>query len=170
MRGDPDPRQGSPPLGRASQGGSAKCGSGPHLESGSNQTADRILASFPRDVDGEPAAMRVVIQEFNGRPLLHLRTWIKGRDGSWHPTKTGVTVRATEIDAVIVALTKARDAIRADGRLTHQPHPPARADTKQPRPSRNTVSRDDGIRFGEMATVPADWPTDPETGLPEPPW
>lgn len=76
----------------------------------------KILAEFPRTLpDGGPGVMRIALNEFDGRPLLHLRLHVQTRDRRFLPTKAGVTVRAGELDAVIAALTKARAAMLDGG-------------------------------------------------------
>lgn len=139
---------------------------GPYRESEPGE----VIASFPRDVDGEPGVLRITLGEFNGRPLVQTRIWVKTRDGRWLPTKAGTTFRCTEMDAVVAAYTKSRDKIRDGGRLTRSPevsHPPARADSRAVDGGRRDTVQ---IVDGNQVEVREPWPVDPEMGLPQPPW
>ena len=118
-RDTPPNRPGSSPrhdraskcVGHAGHGDDATTGT-----SGALPDKSRILAEFLRTTpEGEPGVMRVTLNEFDGRPLLHLRLFVQTRDRRFLPTKTGVTIRAGELDAVIAALTKARAAMLDGG-------------------------------------------------------
>ena len=76
---------------------------------------DGVLASFPRvGPEGEPAVLRVHLNEFDGRLICHVRQWVQGNGRQWSPTKLGLTVRLGEIDAMIAALGRAKAAMLDD--------------------------------------------------------
>jgi Transcriptional Coactivator p15 (PC4) len=41
---------------------------------------------------------------------VHVRKWFKGKDGEWHPTKAGATIRLAELDRVVAALQRVQRA------------------------------------------------------------
>lgn len=81
--------------------------------SGSENPAPTTFAKFSRTVEGDkPAVLRRALDAFNGKPFINVRVWTLGPAGKKFPTKRGITIREQEIDAVIDALSKARDEIR----------------------------------------------------------
>jgi|SRR5690606_7596979 len=100
--------------------------------SGESRELVRLVA-IPRGKD-DTEELRISLDEFepdNGRPSKYVsaRIWyLTGEE--WRPTKKGVTVRARELDAVIVALTKARDAMNGKGAAVAKPK-------REPEPERS---------------------------------
>lgn len=70
------------------------------------------LLKFRRKLDDKPAVLRWAADMWEGRPYVSARVWTLGGDGAEYPTKQGITIRESEIDAVIDALTRARDQMR----------------------------------------------------------
>ncbi len=64
------------------------------------------LATFPRRGGfGKPAVeVRVVLDAYEGRPFISIRTWEQGSDGNYYPTPKGVTIRTAELYETIRAL------------------------------------------------------------------
>ena len=55
------------------------------------------LATIPR---GDSEELRVVWDEYEGKPYLSIRVWTKDVNGGWWPDKTkGVTIRRRELAA-----------------------------------------------------------------------
>ena len=62
------------------------------------------LASFP---SGPKSAVRVSLDEFKGRRFLNLRDWFQSRNGTWMPTRRGVTISVGDLPALADAIAKA---------------------------------------------------------------
>lgn len=63
---------------------------------------DELLLALPR---GDEAQVRISLRRFRGSSLfLDLRRWEIRADGSWRPTRSGVTLRARELGRVSSAL------------------------------------------------------------------
>ena len=66
--------------------------------------AEKVLARASVTVGGLEVAcgveVRVSLARWGGRELVHLRTWFKGRDGRWRPTRRGVTVSPSQLAAL----------------------------------------------------------------------
>lgn len=69
------------------------------------------LASFPV---GLKSAVRVSLDEHGGKTFLNARDWYRRRDGSWQPTRRGVTVDVGDLPALAIAI---GHAIRLSGGL-----------------------------------------------------
>jgi hypothetical protein len=70
----------------------------------------RRLLSLAR---GDREELRVSLDEFKGNEYLAVRVWERGRDGSWWPTKKGVSIRLSEARDVADALSEAVDLVEA---------------------------------------------------------
>jgi len=44
-------------------------------------------------VEGRDAVLRVTLGEYKGAQVLHVRVWVQGENGRWHPTRRGLTMR-----------------------------------------------------------------------------
>lgn len=69
-----------------------------------------MLAAFPR---GAKSETRVSFDTYKGRSFLNARTWYRGTDGDWHPTRQGVVFEVA--DLAILALAVADAIERAKG-------------------------------------------------------
>ena len=58
--------------------------------------------------------LRLYIQKFKGRLLVHLRIWIVNDNGELRPTKRGVTLPIEEIDVFRKGLRKAKKKLESD--------------------------------------------------------
>lgn len=68
-----------------------------------------VLATFRRADASQPTEVRVYVQPWNGRPLLHARWFTKAAStDSWHPTTKGVTFRPDDLAALEAAIVEAR--------------------------------------------------------------
>jgi hypothetical protein len=79
-----------------------------------------LLASIPR---GETEQLRVTLDRAHGEgravAWISIRVWWRRADGEWCPSRKGITVRRSELDAVLGALRDVaarRDARREDRR------------------------------------------------------
>jgi hypothetical protein len=95
----------------------------------------QTLATFSRAKPGAVEQLRISAGLWNNRHLVHVRIWFSvGQptpdDPGWRPSKNGVTLRESELDAAIEALEKVRNAIHSDGRSTC----PAAPGERNPRP------------------------------------
>jgi two-component sensor histidine kinase len=54
--------------------------------------------------------VRIVWQEYEGEPVLHLRFWAESEGGRLVPTKSGVTFQLFEVPAVAEALAVAAES------------------------------------------------------------
>jgi hypothetical protein len=110
------------------------------------------LATFyRRNQAGAVEQVRVSAGVWNGRHLVHLRTWWQAlkptpEDPGWRPTKNGVTIREGELDEAIDALERVRAAVHADGRSTSRADPGER----NPRP-RQIEKAERAARSGDVA-------------------
>lgn len=68
----------------------------------------RHLASFSRGPDRE---VRVDWGEYKGVMFLSVRLWFEAQDGSWRPTKEGVTIRPGDLAEFAEAIASAMDLI-----------------------------------------------------------
>ena len=68
---------------------------------------------FRRKIEGDqPAVLRWQLDTYEGRPFVNARIWAIGANDKEFPTKHGITIRATELDAVIEGLSKIRERLR----------------------------------------------------------
>ncbi|MCC6668975.1 MAG: transcriptional coactivator p15/PC4 family protein [Polyangiaceae bacterium] len=83
--------------------------------------ADRVLASLTRKDGAEE--LRIMVRSYNGARYVDLRLWWRDDSGEMRPSAKGVTVRRSEIAAVLSAL----DAGLADleGRKVEEGDPTA---------------------------------------------
>jgi len=65
-----------------------------------------VLASFERC--GGYEELRISIDTYRGRRYINVRIWYQAEDGSFRPTKRGVTIRENEIEKAIKALRLAK--------------------------------------------------------------
>ena len=77
---------------------------------------DEVLLELPRGGHGDPPGApreqnRVAARSFKGTQFVDFRKMYLATDGRYLPTKIGMTIRAKELDAVIVALLRARRAL-----------------------------------------------------------
>ena len=71
-----------------------------------------LLDALPRSDGFE--ALRVSIKEYEGRPYVSLRVWVRDKNsGAMWPTRRGVSVRVRELPRVIAALQKAAELATA---------------------------------------------------------
>lgn len=76
------------------------------------------LATLPRsNGKGGTDELRIGISEYAGHPYIQIRLWTVGTGGHW-PSKTGVSVRRSELDSVIDALVQARDMLEGTDAAT----------------------------------------------------
>ena len=104
------------------------------------------LATFPRDRGA--TELRINLDRFEGHEYLSLRIWSRDRDGSFWPTKRGVSVRIHELADLVAALRRLERTLEARtprqdrpaaGRGAHQPTGGRRA---TPQPKASTPDRD----------------------------
>jgi len=98
---------------------------GPPRERRAPVETGKRLATVQRDENTE---LRVVWDEYEGKPYLALRIWER-RDGAWYPTQKGVTVRLRELPSVADGIAAALDeAERYTAQRGHQAttRPPSR--------------------------------------------
>ena len=79
--------------------------------------AEKVLARASVTIGGLEVAsgveVRVSLARWGGRELVHLRTWFKGRDGRWRPTRRGVTVVPGQLTNLEDLVRQARQAYEA---------------------------------------------------------
>jgi hypothetical protein len=75
-----------------------------------------VIAEIPRNNANE--VVRISLGTFKGRSILNIRTWYQSRDGSWKPTRAGVTFPADALPGITEALAGAADRARANGLLS----------------------------------------------------
>ncbi len=56
--------------------------------------ASVVLVAFPR---GPKSETRVSFDTYRGRSFANLRTWYRGTDGEWHPTRQGVVFEVADL-------------------------------------------------------------------------
>src|SRR5262249_20360938 len=57
----------------------------------------RVLATFSRS---ETEELRISLERCQGKPFVGLRIWFLDKNGEWHPTKRGVSIRCREFSEV----------------------------------------------------------------------
>ena len=67
------------------------------------------LITFPRPGrnGAADAELRVSLDEYQGNKYISVRTWFRGADGGWWPTKKGCSIRISEAEEFCEALVKA---------------------------------------------------------------
>jgi hypothetical protein len=77
--------------------------------------AYQLLIKFFRTINEERGPqhgeIRWALDEWEGKPFVSVRIWAR-RGNDIFPTKSGITIRASELDQVIDVLSKARTEIR----------------------------------------------------------
>jgi hypothetical protein len=66
-----------------------------------------LLGSWPT---GPKSAIRVSLDEFEGRTFVNLRAWWQRKGGDWRPTRRGVTFPPEAVPVLLEALGKALPA------------------------------------------------------------
>lgn len=88
------------------------------------QAAERVLARASVTVGGVPVAdgveVRATLTRWAGRELAHVRTWFRGRDSRWRPTRRGVTVAPADLAALEALVREMREKY-AEGALGEIP-------------------------------------------------
>jgi len=70
--------------------------------------AGQILAEFDRTKRGEGAKkLQIALKTYENHPFVDCRIWWRRQDGTWMPTKRGITFRARELGDVQRALAEA---------------------------------------------------------------
>ena len=64
--------------------------------------------------------VRAQLARWGGREAAHLRTWFRGRDGRWRPTRRGVSVAPGQLEELEAAVRTLREA-HASGALESTP-------------------------------------------------
>jgi hypothetical protein len=54
--------------------------------------------------------VRASLTRYGGRDVAHLRTWFRGQDGRWRPTRRGVTVAPQQLIDLEELVRKMREA------------------------------------------------------------
>jgi hypothetical protein len=68
---------------------------------------ERVMVGIPRG-DGELRVTFTRAKTANGETAWHsIREYYKADDGTWRPTKKGITIRGRELHAVAIALLRA---------------------------------------------------------------
>lgn len=62
------------------------------------------LAAFPT---GAKSETRVSLDTYGGRTFANLRDWYQSRDGTWKPTRRGVTINVADLPALAEAVSRA---------------------------------------------------------------
>lgn len=68
----------------------------------------RCRRRVEKDGPEREGVLRVVLDEYEGRPFLSVRFWALDAEGQAWPTRTGLTIRVRELGAVLEALQKAQ--------------------------------------------------------------
>ena len=91
-----------------------------------------------------PAEIRWTVDVLKGDPFVKVQAWKRFPDGSWHYVEAPlmITIRGGELDAVIQALTTARDRIK--GARSPRARPP-----RFEAPSAEDIERAKRIERGE---------------------
>jgi hypothetical protein len=63
-----------------------------------------LLGSWPT---GPKSAIRVSLDQFEGRTFVNLRGWWQRKGGEWSPTRRGVTFPPEAVPSLVEALSKA---------------------------------------------------------------
>jgi hypothetical protein len=101
---------------------------------------EKVLTSVRRGKAPYPISeLRVSLCTYEGRPYISLRVWEQKQDGSFGPTRKGVTVRMAECEQVSRALMQAgsqgASSSRAPApRATYEDDAYARTDHPPPAP------------------------------------
>jgi hypothetical protein len=69
-----------------------------------------LLGSIEKN-NGE---VRVHLEEFRGKTLLHIRYFVQTKDGELLPTKKGVTFTPDQIDNLLNLVTEAKASLNAN--------------------------------------------------------
>lgn len=77
----------------------------------------RRLATFPRS---EVEELRVELATYKGKPFVQARIWFRSSEGTWHPTKRGVTFRVRELADAAGAFMLAADELASRARFAPQ--------------------------------------------------
>jgi hypothetical protein len=82
--------------------------SAPNAEPLPPPDAGQVLLTLDRTKKGEgPERLQIAVKQYEGHQYLDLRIWWRKGDGTWLPSKRGITVRMKELADVTIALTKA---------------------------------------------------------------
>ena len=65
---------------------------------------------------GETERLRLARRTYQGRPYIDLRVEWRAPDGSWRPSRKGLSLRARELAELAGALDRAADRVVADAR------------------------------------------------------
>jgi hypothetical protein len=61
--------------------------------------------------------VRVTLGEYNARSVVGIRIWYCGTDGSWRPSRAGITTRIDLLPSLTDALVEAQAEARRQGLL-----------------------------------------------------
>lgn len=85
------------------------------VEPCSSSGPSHVLARFRRADAGQPTEVRIYLQRWGARLLLHARWCSKAKSAdTWHPTPKGVTFRAEDLDELEAAIDEARRILARD--------------------------------------------------------
>jgi len=77
--------------------------------------AGDVLLELDRSKKGEaPEKLRIAIKEYESHKYLDCRIWWRRQDGTWLPTKRGITVRGRELSDVMRVLAEAGKKLGAN--------------------------------------------------------
>lgn len=68
-----------------------------------------LIATIPKNSNGE--VIRVNAQTYRNKHLVDCRVFYQDKEGEWKPTRKGLCVTKDTIDALIAALSKAKDKL-----------------------------------------------------------
>ncbi len=81
----------------------------PSNDLGAADNPSTILARFPRADAGQPTEVRVYVQRWGERLLVHARWFTKAKSAdTWHPTPKGATFRPEDLPELEAAIVEAR--------------------------------------------------------------
>lgn len=76
-------------------------------------TAPVTIAEWPKN---GRETLRVQLTEYQGRPIIDLRVWYKGRDGELRPSRSGLTCSTSHVQRLAEALADAAVQLKGGDR------------------------------------------------------
>lgn len=77
-----------------------------------NVPSERVVYTLPK---GKRCEIRAVVRLYEGQQLAELRVFLRKADGSWMPTRRGVSVTAGRADELLGAAHALAEAARGTG-------------------------------------------------------
>ena len=125
----------------------------PEQQQAPPESSSREIAVFERPGKGRgpDTELRMDLSEYMGYPFVNLRLWTKGPDGSWYPTRKGLSIKIRECKNLADSLLEAaRLASVAQNRAAGPQRGGQRSET--PRRDRGEDRRQGGLPLAGQRT------------------